>query len=858
MSINPIQIAAQIEERFRRYLLTTFDFPEGYGDLRDQFRQALLRPGRLFRGPYLHGLAPYICDASVKDLIDRGILPPEIRRLPLLNPLTRPLYRHQARAIERIRAGHNVVVSSGTGSGKTLAFLTPILAEILQNPEPGVHALLLYPMNALVNDQLKNLRRILGSVPEVRFGRYVNVHVTPHRERDGRRLHPDAPSNEVVSREVFRAEPPHILVTNYAMLEYLLLRVDDSPLFCGPWRFVVVDEAHTYAGAKGSEVALLLRRLRTRVKQAGEHPLQCIATSATLGTSDPERRKEVLNFARCLFDAKFEEGDLILADKEHVPAEGGYEPDPAVYVAPELLAACTPDAAWTTELSDALKRAGFPTEVVKEGAKAGASSVEEGLFEVFRKDNRTGKLRAAADAPRDLPTAAEIVLGRQDESAVKQLCGLVRVCSFARVPRGDARLVPCRYHLFARGLNGAYIALASEAGQIASLFLDPTNTTPDGTASTLELRSCRKCGQPYLFGYRVMANGRNVLRAFGTEREDRADRGKPLWLSWEAPRSRSEDEDDETDGTVGIFPVIGYKPSTGEFRDLGEGEIATDEIALWRVHEKTDLNKCFSCGGKETITPVRADAAAAQAVVADAFYRCLPAATSPPAKREALDYPGQGRKLLAFADSRQSAAYFAPYLQNSNREQLMRRLIHDGLLRAEAELEEVNAKSLVSFMLRKAEDARLFPIAWDSGKGREECLRAIVREFCLPFGRRQSLEALALVACRVALKNRWTPPSELLSLLDPDEAGNVAQVLLSTIRLIKAVELPDPLTVSDPIFKVRKGHDAFKAQGAAEAMRGYRLHGFAPERAPRLQRRGLYLLRVLEAAARRKGVAALS
>ena len=167
MSINPILIAQEIENRFRRYLLTTFDFPDGYADLRTQFRQALMSPARLFRGPYLHGLAPYVCDVSIKDLIDKKILPADVRRLPLLDPVTRPLYRHQSRAIERIQAGHNIVVSSGTGSGKTLTFLTPIIAEILRNPEPGVHALLLYPMNALVNDQLKNLRRVLRSVPEV-------------------------------------------------------------------------------------------------------------------------------------------------------------------------------------------------------------------------------------------------------------------------------------------------------------------------------------------------------------------------------------------------------------------------------------------------------------------------------------------------------------------------------------------------------------------------------------------------------------------------------------------------------------------------------------------------------------------
>src|SRR5262249_40391710 len=155
---------------------------------------------------------------------------------------------------------------------------------------------------------------------------------------------------------------------------------------------------------------------------------------------------------RSLFDAPFEGDDLILADKDHVPAEGGCLPDPAVYLDPALLRACTPGAAWTSDLSEALKSAGFPAKVVEPAAKAGAGAVEEGLYEVFRKDSRTLKLREAAGAPRDLTTAAEIVLGRRDESAVQQLCGLVRVCSFARVPGGDARLVPCRYHLFVRGL----------------------------------------------------------------------------------------------------------------------------------------------------------------------------------------------------------------------------------------------------------------------------------------------------------------------------------------------------------------------------------------------------------------------
>jgi len=170
---------------------TTFHFSDEYADLRDQFCEALREPGRLCRGPYLHGLAPYERDVSILELIKRGVLPPAIGSLPLLSPTDRPLYRHQVAAIERLRQGNNVVVSSGTGSGKTLTFLIPILAEILENPTPGIHVLLLYPMNALVNDQLKTLRRMLRSVPQLRFGRYINKEVTPEREKEGRRLHPE-------------------------------------------------------------------------------------------------------------------------------------------------------------------------------------------------------------------------------------------------------------------------------------------------------------------------------------------------------------------------------------------------------------------------------------------------------------------------------------------------------------------------------------------------------------------------------------------------------------------------------------------------------------------------------------------
>src|SRR6266702_6265765 len=122
-------------------------------------------------------------------------------------------------------------------------------------------------MNALANDQLKRLRQILAGAPHITFGRYVGATEASPRaaEETFSLLNPGEPRlpNELLSRAEMRATPPHLLLTNYAMLEYLLLRPADIDLFEGPygghWRFVFLDEAHVYDGAKAAELAMLLR-----------------------------------------------------------------------------------------------------------------------------------------------------------------------------------------------------------------------------------------------------------------------------------------------------------------------------------------------------------------------------------------------------------------------------------------------------------------------------------------------------------------------------------------------------------------------------------------------------------------------
>src|SRR5690606_37681913 len=121
---------------------------------------------------------PYEPGAALRELIGEGVLHPACTECGPAVALDRPLYRHQETAIRKVAAGRNLVVSTGTGSGKTESFLLPILDALIAEKAagtlgPGVRALLLYPMNALANDQLKRLRELLAATPEITFGRYT-------------------------------------------------------------------------------------------------------------------------------------------------------------------------------------------------------------------------------------------------------------------------------------------------------------------------------------------------------------------------------------------------------------------------------------------------------------------------------------------------------------------------------------------------------------------------------------------------------------------------------------------------------------------------------------------------------------
>jgi ATP-dependent helicase YprA (DUF1998 family) len=203
--IDPLLVSECIREDYERYIETAFPI-KGHS-LRQQFRELLRRKDFLVRGPYIEATPPFKKGLSINEMVAGGLF---CQSMMALNgpgfpdygyPVDRPLYLHQEQAITKLKNGRNVVVATGTGSGKTESFLLPIIDHILRQKEtgklnqPGVRALLLYPMNALANDQLKRLRRLLAKIPEITFGRYTGQTQENRKsaEQDFRRVFPNEP-----------------------------------------------------------------------------------------------------------------------------------------------------------------------------------------------------------------------------------------------------------------------------------------------------------------------------------------------------------------------------------------------------------------------------------------------------------------------------------------------------------------------------------------------------------------------------------------------------------------------------------------------------------------------------------------
>ncbi len=256
-----------------------------------------LADGKLWPPPLLHFNPAYEQAGTIAEIVESGLLSKQAK--DIFRGYS--LYRHQVEALKLGTAGSDFVVTSGTGSGKSLTYIASIFDYLLKHPEKeGVVAIVVYPMNALINSQSKELNtyranylEATGSELSISFSQYTGQEKQDARER-------------------IRKTPPQILLTNYMMLELLLTRAQERGIrdvIYQNLRFLVFDELHTYRGRQGSDIAMLIRRIRAMCKQ----PVTCIGTSATLVSegSQFDRKAKVADVATKIFGKEFDVSQII-------------------------------------------------------------------------------------------------------------------------------------------------------------------------------------------------------------------------------------------------------------------------------------------------------------------------------------------------------------------------------------------------------------------------------------------------------------------------------------------------------------------------------------------------------------------
>lgn len=855
MSLHPVETTRHIRDAYIRYLKTIKPFQNA--ELRAEFASALEQENLLVKGPYVELTPPFKTGRTLGDLIKSGDLSRNFGNLCHAGglELDRPLYTHQESAILKVREGRNVVVTAGTGSGKTEAFLIPILDALLREAEagalcPGVRALLLYPMNALANDQIERLRNDLRDYPQITFGRYVGETLDEQGKalQAYRELHERDPlKNELISRGEMQASPPHILLTNYAMLEYLLLRPADSPLFDGEtgdhWRFLVLDEAHAYDGAQATEIAMLLRRLEDRVTRGGRKELQAIAVSATLGEDDPESRQEIAEFATNLFNLDFEPQDVVFGERlPESGLEGKWgEGTPELYATLEKVAAKWRSGA-EVGLPASLPGIG-PSLLSKAGQEAqdGQVNVPRFLYEVLRGDGRVHRLRALLEGqPLALNEVAKQVFpGLPEEEAEGALANLVSVAALAQERADKARLLPARYHLFARALEGAFVCLNRDDPAHAQegkprLFLTRQRFCPSCGSRVFELANCTRCGTSYLVGeerpgealpeteksdsmpwvstnsyliqnsviYENEMAARNV-RYFVLEQTDAVEADEDALI--EEGAEPTDENGNEKLAPLGLCPRCGALYD-GYFEKRCSCGTPLVRVSRVEMDHKHTLQRCVSCSSynkQGVIYRFLTGQDAPVGVLAGALYEDVP----PSHEDEDREKPGQGRKMLIFTDNRQQAAFFAPFLQHAQDRQLRRRLMVQSLRRRKPD-EPLRFGDWMDKLLSVAEDRHVF----GSNASRDEKSSTVATWLMQEFSgldKRLSLEGVGLLYFRPYRPGGWQPPAELLAApwnLSYGDAFQVLAILLNTLRRQGAVSY---LLEDEDIDLLAKKHDEF-------------------------------------------------
>ncbi len=660
MPVHPIAVVDRIIEEYRSYLLTELRASDP--TLRQALTEALDRPGFLAQEPFFQAHRPF---KEGKPWAQLG-LDGKLAKVMEARSESETAFLHQSDAIEHLlsKQATPLVVTTGTGSGKTECFLLPAIQNAIEDAvrfkQPGLTAILVYPMNALANDQETRIREYL----EASGHTYVQV------ERYDR-------STTQEKREAMRKSPPHLLLTNYMMLEYLLVRpADREAIFANHrCRFIVLDEVHTYRGSLGANIALLLRRLQAHLRSATQgwnvddkadarrfpKPL-LVATSATIKSIDETglsqaqvksmREQAVQAFVADL--TGYAPGSFKVLSEElrpfTRPAEAHWPPKPPLLDPPDA------------NHPEAVRRAAAKLAGLAEDTPLEDSVRRAAIFWTLAELLSKKPLSVSG-----IVSALHQTVPERQSSSAEELEREVRAALYTGAALGSVGgALRLRAHRFVRGGWRFHRCVDPACGRLY----------PMGEGNcvcgmpTAPLLLCRACGADAL----DLAGSEDPESGRLTPRHG-ADESFQEWLVYDRARLATGDsEDEEAEGRPQAKqiqmkgrPVFhgSFDPATGLFSKVGETYAMKVSLAPAR-------NRCLVCGttvgSGSVLTPVALGTSAALRVLSEGVVGGL----AREHQREPVDNGGKER-ILIFADSRQDAAHQARFITYAGRYDRMRR-----------------------------------------------------------------------------------------------------------------------------------------------------------------------------------------